>query len=161
MGRTHPQLPRSSDSHRFLEGKARQRWLILMDPTFPAPSSREPGQWCEDCTISIITLSNHVFQTHWHSGGWGVWGTWLCFCEMGGRTEQSWLSHRMRKRSVLLVQSAWFVSHGKMASLFSHQGWKSDLSHINEQTSWPEHHICFPKHCKPKRIRTDLSAFRK
>ena len=62
MGRTHPQLPRSSDSHRILEGKARQRWLVLMDPTFLAPSSWEPGQWCEDRTISIITVSNHVFQ---------------------------------------------------------------------------------------------------
>ena len=32
-----------------------------MDPMLLAPSSREPGQWCEDPPISTITLSNHVF----------------------------------------------------------------------------------------------------
>ena len=32
-----------------------------MDPTLLAPSSREPGQWCEDPPISTITLSNGVF----------------------------------------------------------------------------------------------------
>ena len=32
-----------------------------MDPTLLAPSSREPGQWCEDPPISTITLSNRVF----------------------------------------------------------------------------------------------------
>ena len=35
MGRTHPQLARSSDSHRILEGKACQRLLVLMDCTLP------------------------------------------------------------------------------------------------------------------------------
>ena len=44
-------------------------------------------------------------------------------------------SHRMRKRSVLLVQSAWLMSDGKMASLFSCQGWKSDLSLSTEHAS--------------------------
>ena len=38
-------------------------------------------------------------------------------------------------RRAVLVYSAWFMSHGKMASLFSHQGWKSDLSRITEHTS--------------------------
>ena len=61
MGRTHLQLPRSSDSHRILERKACQRLLVLMDPMLPAPSSREPGQWCEDLPISTITLSDRVF----------------------------------------------------------------------------------------------------
>ena len=54
-------MPRSSHSHRILEGKACQRWLVLMDPTILAPSFREPGQWCEDPQISTITLSYHVF----------------------------------------------------------------------------------------------------
>ena len=36
---------------------------------------------------------------------------------------------------VLLVQSAWVMSHGKMAGLFSRQVWKSDLSYIMEHTS--------------------------
>ena len=38
--RTHPQLPRSSDSHRILEGKPCQRWLVLMDPTWVWVNSR-------------------------------------------------------------------------------------------------------------------------
>ena len=54
MGRTHPQLPRSLDSHRILEGKARQRWLVPMDHTLFGPSCRELGQWCKDPPISTI-----------------------------------------------------------------------------------------------------------
>ena len=51
-------------------------------------------------------------QTHRDSGGWGVWGSWLCFCETGGRTEQRWQSHRMRKAvsvvgTVSLVHVTW------------------------------------------------------
>ena len=41
--------------------KTRQRWLVLMDPTFLAPSSREPDQWCEDPLFSPITLPDSVF----------------------------------------------------------------------------------------------------
>ena len=39
------------------------------------------------------------------------------------------------RRAVLSVQSAWLMSHGKMASLVSLQGRKSDLSHITEHAS--------------------------
>ena len=39
------------------------------------------------------------------------------------------------RRVVLLVQSAWLMSDGKMASLFSCQGWKSDLSLSTEHAS--------------------------
>ena len=66
----------------------------------------------------------------------------------------------MRKQAVLLLQSAWVMSHGKMASLFSRQGWKSDLSLIWSTPHDPILTFCFPNY-KPKRIQTDLAAFRK
>ena len=157
MGRTHPQLPRSSDSHRILKGKTRQRWLIPIDPTLVAPSCREPGQWCEDLLISTITLSNRVFLDSprlRRLRSVGAHGS-ASVRQEAELSKADWVTGCGR-RVVLLVQSAWFMSHGKMASLFSRQGWKSDLRRITEHTSWPDLHICFPKHCKPKRFEQIL-----
>ena len=97
MGRTHPQLPRSSDSHTILEGKACQRCLVLMHPHVPCTLIQ--GTW------SVVWRPyNFHHNPLWpclldleDSGSWGVRGTWLCFCEIGGRTEQIWLHHMMRK----------------------------------------------------------------
>ena len=143
MGRTHPQLPRSSDSHRILGGKLRQRWLVLRDPTLLAPSSREPGQWCEDPPISTITLSDCLFRLTktQEAEECGAHGS-------ASVRQEAELSKADRvtgcgRRLVLLVQSAWLMSHEKMASLYSHQGWKSDLSHLTEPASRPEHHFLF------------------
>ena len=143
MGRTHPQLPRSSDSHTILEGKACQRWLVLMDPMLLAPSSREPGQWCEDLLISTInsmTMSSGLTETQ-EAEETGA----HCSASVRQKAELSkadWVTGGGR-RAVLLVQSVWLMSHGKMASLFSRQGWKSDLSHSTGHASWLDRHFLF------------------
>ena len=41
----------------------------------------------------------------------------------------------MRKVGGAVGTVSWFMSHGKMASLVSLQGLKSDLSHITEHAS--------------------------
>ena len=130
MGGTHPQLPKSSDSHRILGGKTRQRWLVPIDPTFLAPTSRNlvsgartpdfhhnPLQPC----LSGLTETQEAEECVAHGSA-------------SVRPEAE-LSKADRvtgcgRRAVLLVQSAWFMSHGKMASLFSKPGMEV----------WPEPH---------------------
>ena len=161
MGRTHPQLPRSSDSHWILEGKACQRWLVLMHPHVP-------------CTLIQATWSVVWRPSNFHhnplwpclldledSGSWGVRGTWLCFCEIGGRTEQIWLHHMMRKAggavgTVSLAHVTWEDGQPLLTPGME-LTWTTALSTRHD----PIVIFCFPKHCKPKRIRTDLAAFRK
>ena len=143
MGRTHPWLSRSSDSHRILEGNPRHRWLVLMDPTLctlmqqtwsgvqgPPDFHHNPLQRC----LSGLTKTQEAEECGAHGSA--------------SVRQEAELSKADRvtgcgRRSVLLVQSAWLMSHEKMASLYSHQGWKSDLSRLTEPASPPEHHFLF------------------
>ena len=164
MGRTHPQLPRSSDSHRILEGKARHIWLVLMDPTVFAPLCREPGQWCEDLLISTITLSNRVFLDsprlrRLRSVGHMALLLW--------DRRQNWakLTESPDAEAVSVVGTVSLV----------HVTWEDGQPLLTpEMEVWPEphqwarltimtrsSHFVFPKHYKPKRIWTDFAASRK
>ena len=158
MGRTHPQLPRSSDSHRILEGKLRQRWLVLMDPMLPAPLSREPGQSCGDPIfhhkpllpgLSGLTETQEAEECGPHGSA--------SVRQEAGQSKADRVTECGR-RAIVLVQSAWCRSQGKMDSLFSRQGWKSVWASSLSRPHDPEHQLLFPKHCKRRRIWTDLAA---
>ena len=159
MGRTHPQLPRSSDSHRILECKPYQRWLILMDPTFLAPSIQG--------TCSVVQGPPDLHHNP----------LWLC---LSGLTEtqeaEECGAHGSAsvRRKVQLSKADWVTGCGRWAVLLvqsagsCHMGRWPASSHSRDGSltwaaSWSTPHdpivnFCFPKHCKPKRIQTDLAA---
>ena len=95
-----------------------------MDPTILAPSSSEPGQWCEDpdfhhkpllLGLSRLTETQEAEECGAHGSA---------SVRQEAELSKADQVTGCRMQVVVFIQSAWCMSQGKMGSLFSLQGWK-------------------------------------